>query len=512
MKILRSVLFFLAACLIFLALSHRGTETRVSAAAPALIPNASVRSFLPLISNPSPVSYSPLWRFGTDKVRRPFSAYNPADLSNMRFGWYIDFSTTDNPETFSGMDYVPVVNMKLWKQMPDGTQTLCCVGCAYTVPATYVTYPPVNALPSMAAAHPGRTWIVGNEQERIDTGTGSACASQNEMVPEVYAQVYHDVYFALKSGDSTAQIAFGPMVQPSPLRIEYLNRVWAEYTRRYGGTMPVDVWSVHIYVYNEQKGAWGADIPAGLSETSGTIRQIQDTKNFAIAAQLIVGWRTWMRDHGQQNKPLITPEYGANLPDWILDDNGNPLFTPPQIRDSYLYPSFDYFLNHTDASIGFPADGNRLVQRWAWWSMDFDDGTCIDANTYHLLNSGALFYSGLGPSAPPANCPVPSQGLAPLGNYWIAYVKGLPAGRAKPYAPVRSPVTAGQSASVPSSVSASADSAIVKYADQSELCSDSPEVRTRFLQTLPNRNTPEGQQAWIRALSALSAGTRICMQ
>jgi hypothetical protein len=32
--------------------------------------------------------------------------------------------------------------------------------------------------------------------------------------------------------------------------------------------------------------------------------------------------------------------------------------------------TFDFFMTATDDEIGYPADGNRLVQRWAWYSLN----------------------------------------------------------------------------------------------------------------------------------------------
>jgi hypothetical protein len=43
-------------------------------------------------------------------------------------------------------------------------------------------------------------------------------------------------------------------------------------------------------------------------------------------------------------------------------------FDYPQVRD-FMLGSFDVMLNTTDAEWGLPADGNRLVQRWCWYSL-----------------------------------------------------------------------------------------------------------------------------------------------
>ena len=260
---------------------NRNAAKPVWAAEPAHVSSSPSTLFLPVIAkNYSPPR--PLWRFGVDRARRPISAYNGADVVAMRLGWYIDFGVNANPEQLYGMEYVPTVRMKQWKKLADGTPTLCCVGCGYQDPPSYSVSPSLIQIQAVAASRPGMTWIVGNEMERIDWTTipGGSCASQDEMVPEVYAEAYHDVYSAIKSADSTAQVAIGALVQPSPLRLKYLQRVWDKYDQLYGNgqlnTMPVDVWNIHVYVFQELKGSWGADIPAGLTETVGSLYTLHD--------------------------------------------------------------------------------------------------------------------------------------------------------------------------------------------------------------------------------------------
>jgi hypothetical protein len=57
---------------------------------------------------------------------------------------------------------------------------------------------------------------------------------------------------------------------------------------------------------------------------------------------------------------------------------------------------------YTDASIGYPADGNRLVQRWAWFS--------VDADPYWW--GGTLFYTA-------------THTLRPLGQNWLTYTSAI---------------------------------------------------------------------------------------
>lgn len=434
-------------------------------------PREQTQLYLPLIMK-NYVAPAPLWRFGVAKGRRSFTDYDYNDMVSMRFGWYTDFgATVDAPRPY-GIEYSPVIRVKQWKLQDGNTWTQCCVGCPYVEPYTYTVSLSAAQIQAMATSRPGMTWVIGNEIERIDGGTGY-CSRQDEILPELYAQAYHDLYYTIKNADPTAQVAIGGMIQFTDLRRQYLERVWTKYQELYTETMPVDVWNIHVYVLQEVRGSWGADIPAGFTENTGALYTVLDNKDFAKAWQLVVAMRTWLNQHGQRNKPLITNEYGVNMPAWVEcptypNTTGCP-FTPEQVRDSFLYPSFNTFLNATDASIGYPADGNRLMQRWNWWSLDYDDGKCEDGAFWEWYN-GSLFYSGLGPSGA-KTCTYPAQGISQLGTYWKQYVQGLPSGSMKPYASARA-VAAPQGKTV--------STALPTYQPATSACPAEQRVRLEF--------------------------------
>ncbi|MCX7839021.1 MAG: hypothetical protein N2559_06145 [Anaerolineae bacterium] len=404
-------------------------------------PREQTYLYLPIVMK-NYVPPKPLWRFGIAQIRRPFTDYDHNDIVAMRFGWYRNFVATPNAPQPYEIEYSPTIRVKQWKLKDANTWTQCCVGCPYVEPYTYTVSLSASQIQAMATSRPGMTWAIGNEIERIDWSIDGYCARQDEMLPEVYARVYRDLYYTIKNADPTAQVAIGGMVGFTDLRRRYLDRVWAEYRRLYGTTMPVDVWNVHLYVLQEKScsafpnDCWGAGIPAGFTENTGALYTPLDNKDFTKAWQFVVALRSWMSQNGQRHKPLITSEYGVNMPVWMGCPNypnttGCP-FTPEQVRDSFLYPSFNTFLNATDVNIGYPADGNRLIQRWNWWSLDYDDGQCVDGIFEEYFN-GALFYSGLGPSGA-KTCTYPSQGISNLGRYWKQYVQNLPSGSNKPYA------------------------------------------------------------------------------
>jgi hypothetical protein len=380
-------------------------------------------------STPTINGKPPLYRFGVPFTRRPPTDYIPFDFTSMRFGWYVDYHVTANAPIPYGMEYVPTIRVKQLKLAADGvTKVICRYGPYYVSPPEYIVSPSISQIQSMASSHPGLTWLVGNEIERIDWTSGSTCDGQDEILPELYARAYHDIYTAIKSVDPTAKVANGSLVEFTPLRQEYLNRVWAEYQRLYNTNMPVDVWNMHFFNLQEIKGSWGAEIPAGLTETSGLQITFPDGNwDFTIMWSQIVALRTWMTDHDQKEKPLFITEYGTLYPYSYFScyDSSDQTACPRQARDQMMYPSFDAFLNQADANIGDSLDGNHLVQRWIWWSADYDDGTCENGTFYETFG-GALYNSGLGPSSPPVNCTFPSQGITMLGTYWKQYVQNLP--------------------------------------------------------------------------------------
>ena len=339
------------------------------------------------------ISQTTLCRFGFSSARRPIDQYDSDDLARLRAGLYMNWGTSAAPPQPNGIEYVQTVRVKQWK-WKDGQRVYADFEAPYEIPYTYTISPRRGTLETIAQARPGSLWLIGNEIERRDWQTsGGGTSNQDEILPEMYAQAYHEAYTTIKSADPTAQVAIGGVIQATPLRLEYLNRMWDEYYRLYGQPMPVDWWNVHAFVLQEKRGDWGADIPAGIAVTEGILYTMNDNKDWSKAAELIRAFRQWMKERGQQNKPLIVSEYSVNMP-W---------FSAEVVRDEFMYPSFDFFLNEKDPNLGYPADEYRLVQRWIWYSLDDDSG--------HF--NGFLFYSGYFGNP---------MGLAPLGQYWETYV------------------------------------------------------------------------------------------
>lgn len=399
-----------------------GTSGNASRSRQALreeMPGGEYEAYLPLIVR-NHIAPAPLWRFGAARARRSLLDYPQADIAGLRLGWYVDWTVTPDAPRPYGIEYIPTVRVKQWKLLDSSTWTTCCVDCPYVQVGgryTYTVSPSWEVIQTAARLNPGMLWVIGNEIERRDWGQGY-CARQDEILPEVYAVAYHETRQAILSVDSTARFAIGGVIQATPLRLQYLERVWSAYQQYYGELMPVDVWNVHAFVLQEKRGEWGADIPAGLKDEAGMLYSVLDNREFSIAWEHIRAFREWMKQKGQQDKPLIITEYGVNMPPHYSG------FSPEEVRDHFMYPSFQHFLNQTDTDIGYPDDGYRLVQRWNWYSLDDDSGRYNAQGVYEQFFNGNLFYSGYGPNP---------MGLSPLGRYWRDYVKGLPSASEPPY-------------------------------------------------------------------------------
>src|SRR6185295_18535985 len=168
----------------------------------------------------------------------------------------------------------------------------------------------------------------------------------------------------IKTADPTAKIGLGSLVEATPLRLKYLDRLWSAYNDQFGYSMgqDIDVWNIHGFILREVKDSWGAEIPAGLTDTAGflygatTSQVLAAHRNLAYFQQFTEALRSWMAAHGERNKPLINTEYGI-----LYKQLGSGQITPEQVSQ-YMADSFDYLFSKTDATKGFPTDENRLVQ------------------------------------------------------------------------------------------------------------------------------------------------------
>jgi hypothetical protein len=237
--------------------------------------------------------------------------------------------------------------------------------------------PDAATIRAAAAANPGAVWLIGNEPD---------VAWQDNMTPEGYAQVYHELYYLLKAADPTCRVAIAGVSQPTPLRLAYLERVLDAYQAHYGDPMPVDVWNVHGFVLREERDSWGVGIPPGFDVNAGVLYQIEDHGDLEIFKSQILAFRRWMAKHGQRDRPLVLSEYGILMP----ADYG---FGSDQVI-AFMYAAFDYLSTATDELVGYRQDNDRLVQWWAWYSLAdtvYQTSNLFDPETKALTDVGSAF-------------------------------------------------------------------------------------------------------------------------
>lgn len=352
-----------------------------------LNPASDSRVYLPLVAKGVP-----LWTTLSPNCRYGVAAWGTTQLQwlpHLGVGWYLDFGAhpANGPE---GIEFVQVIRVKQNKS-----------GCDYL--SGYVVSPALAELDALVRTHPGALWLVGNEPDR-GPNPGGNCTNrvQDDTFPEVYAEAYHDIYQFIKQLDPTAQIGIAGLVEITPGRLQYLDKVWQAYLQKFSAPMPVDVWNMHLYILPEvdlegtpngiANIALGTDPTLGMRESGGQKERCTNPRDnvycFAehddmdIFIDQIVKMRSWMKEHGQQNKPLIISEYSILYPFEDYDDPINPTkcflqdefgkcFTPVRVSN-FMTRTFRYLETAADPALGYPLDNYRLVQQWLWFSMYFE--------------------------------------------------------------------------------------------------------------------------------------------
>lgn len=374
-----------------------------------------------------------------------------ADIRKLNAGWYVDWSVAVNPPEPT-VEYVQMVRLHqvidTTKVYDPNTGKMCGISvtadrtiCPYASPPQYVISPPVSTIQAAAAKNPGSTWLIGNEMERYDWVGGR----QDEILPEIYAFAFRDVRAIIKAADPTAKIAIGGVIQFTPLRQQWLDRVWTQYRLITGHAIDqdIDVFNIHNFIGSErcdvvknaainnrnERTCTGMGIPVGVTGTQVGNAQLgayigQDNRHLDMGTatrqgtfqEQIINFRTWMKakNPNNVNKPLIVSEYGALYAqlcptgDTACVDfyRTNPLaqpwgyvdYTNPAVVQNFMTASFDFFNTATDCTLSSQsANGCKLVQRWAWFGLEdigwnFNShGALINLNTGKMTATGQIF-------------------------------------------------------------------------------------------------------------------------
>ncbi|MBN1401832.1 MAG: hypothetical protein JXA74_13400 [Anaerolineae bacterium] len=280
-------------------------------------------------------------------------------------GWYQNWWPQSYPPRPQGIHFVQAISVLRDEENPERNR-----------------WPPDwDSIGEIARLHPGSLWLIGNEPDVF---------SQDSCTPADYAERYHECYVRLKSQDPSARVSAAGIVQPSPLRLKWLDAVLQNYETGYGEPMPVDAWNIHVQILREVRDSWGCGVPPGLPDDYGEDRQVNDNANVELFKEKIVLFRTWMQENGQRQKPLIISEYGVLMPSGHGYLGGANEQLGDQMVKDFMSGTFDYCIQATDPHLGYTEDGDRLVQAWAWYSLN-DKMANWTVEPYELNFNGSLF-------------------------------------------------------------------------------------------------------------------------
>lgn len=302
---------------------------------------------------------SRLCRYGVNSVLHQSLGFVGLNTDPLRLGYYSNYYPTRAYTQPAGLEFMPTFRLK----------QVGANGYIVHIGGKELSAQQINAA---ITANPGAKWLIGNEPDRR--------TYQDDLEAHVYATAYHDLYYLIKSIDPTAQIIAGTIVQPTPVRLLYLDMVLDSYRRQYGNGMPVDAWSIHNFIIDEV-GQYGAELPPGIDNFVGEHVELKDHDNMDIFKERIIRFRTWMKARGYGNTPLHVTEYGILVPPDYTDENENDF--GPQRVNAFMNATFTYMTAATDPVIGYPADGYRLVQSWSWYSLDQDDPEKVNGWLFH---------------------------------------------------------------------------------------------------------------------------------
>lgn len=301
----------------------------------------------------------PLCRFG---VNNSIFGY---DTTQLRSGWFVDYVATFNTNRIPyGVEYFPTIRLT-----QTGAKTF-----KYSIKPAWGETTEAE-LKAQIASRPGSHWLIGNEPDRYNR----ILAGQDDVEPQIYAIAYHHLYNLIKSEDPSAVVVAGNIVQPTVVRLKYLNAVLAAYQQEFGTSMPVDAWAVHAFILNEYSCdavpsdvadptsiCWGAEIPPGVDDTTGMIISTDQNDDFELFKQNIYRFRQWMKDHGYGGLPLYVTEYGV-----LFGGPGSGWESeyPASRVTAFMDKTFDYMLNIKNKELGDPNDDYRMIQRFSWYSV-----------------------------------------------------------------------------------------------------------------------------------------------
>jgi hypothetical protein len=330
------------------------------------------------------------------------------DLSTLGVGSYLDWSASRTSSVPANITYFHVLKV--------GDDVYATVS---------------QNLDKLLTKYKGEIWIIGNEPD-------SEVRYQDHISAETYAERYFALATTIRNNDPAARIAFGTIIQPTKIRMAYIQKALDRLVQLNNGDKAkalgmIDIYSIHAFILNEAQMyeydaqgniiknlTWGAGLPIGYQASwgqpeviriDGEVNETWKTYSFDLYKERIVRFRQWMKDNGEQNKELWVTEYGSLFPNWLNVSD--------QTTATFMEQTFDYTLGHQDANLGYAGDHNRLVQQLVWYSLneqrDLYGGSLYDPQTKQRTLVGDRF---IGYN--------PSTAIEPLGDVDVAMVAKAP--------------------------------------------------------------------------------------
>ncbi len=205
-------------CLLAIVILLAGARAAPPAAAAEATPSPPI---LPGICSDSD-------RFGLATTGAQILEY---DVAQLHAGWYMNFGVLAGAPRPADLTFFQIIRLS----DDDGDSSRACLDC-----------PTWSDLLQAVQASPGAVWLVGNEPD-------SQTVQQDWVTPCRYAQLYKEIYDYIKGIDESSLVGIGGIVQPTPIRLEYLALILGEYEAQFGQQMPIDVWNTHSYVLREKR-------------------------------------------------------------------------------------------------------------------------------------------------------------------------------------------------------------------------------------------------------------------
>ena len=183
---------------------------------------------------------------------------------------------------------------------------------------------------------PGTLFLIGNEPGYRPNGDSRSA--------EKYAVDFHDVAERLREIDPSFRVSVGPAVLSQDPRVGrdyvegggglgYLERVLDAHAKAYGEPLRADYFGATAHVLAGD----GADV--------------------GVFEQQILRLRRWLAAHGRRDARVIVSEWGVGV--------GGA--SPERIAD-FLRHTVRFLATARDPALGCPADDDRLVQRFGWFT------------------------------------------------------------------------------------------------------------------------------------------------